>query len=120
LIELALIDHRDDPAQRLATGRRALRLAHRVGETWNILAALDLIAAAFADGGRYDLAVTVGAAASALRARSGLAPVLPTRGAELERALAMARAGVDAATFAERERDGGALDMESAVALALG
>jgi hypothetical protein len=46
--------------------------------------------------------------------------VLPTRGAELDRALATARTGVDAATFAERERDGGALDMESAVALALG
>ena len=41
-------------------------------------------------------------------------------GAELDRALATARTGVDAATFAERERDGGALDMESAVALALG
>jgi non-specific serine/threonine protein kinase len=120
LIELALIERREDPEQRLAMGRRALRLAHRVGETWNILAALDLIAAAYADSGRYELAVTVGAAASTLRARSGFAPVLPTRGAELDRALATARTGVDAATFAERERDGGALDMESAVALALG
>jgi hypothetical protein len=32
----------------------------------------------------------------------------------------MARAGLDPATFAELERDGAALDLASAVALALG
>lgn len=120
LIELALIDHPDAPDERLARGRHALRLAHRIGETWNILGALDLIAAALADGGDSHQAATLASAARTLRAHTGLAPVLPTRGAELERALTTTRACLDPVTFTDLEREGAALDLESAVALALG
>ena len=120
LIALALVEHPDDPDERLASGRRALDLAHRIGETWNILAALDLIAAALADAGEFHQAAILGSAATVLRAQSGYAPVLPTRGAELERALRRARASLDHASFTELERDGATLDLESAVALALG
>jgi hypothetical protein len=118
LIELALIDHPDAPDVRLEQGRQALGLAHGIGETWNVLAALDVIAAALADAGRPEQAITVGSAALAARTRAGLAPVLPARGAELERALATARTSVDVATYADCERDGAALDLESAIALA--
>ena len=120
LIELALIDHPDAPEERLAQGRRALGLAHTIGETWNVLAALDLIAAALADSGRVDQAVTIGVAGQTVRAHTGVAQVLPTRGAEVERALVTARARLDPASFADLARDGAALDLESAVALALG
>jgi len=120
LIELALIDHPDAPEERLAQGRRALGLAHTIGETWNVLAALDLIAAALADSGRVDQAVTIGVAGQTVRAHTGVAQVLPTRGAEVERALVTARARLDPASFADLAREGAALDLESAVALALG
>jgi len=64
--------------------------------------------------------VTIGVAGQTVRAHTGVAQVLPTRGAEVERALVTARARLDPASFADLARDGAALDLESAVALALG
>jgi predicted ATPase/DNA-binding CsgD family transcriptional regulator len=120
LASLALIDRHRGLGHQLAASREALRLAHRIGETWNVLAGLDLVAGGLADAGRFDEAVVVGAAARKLRARTGYAPVLPARGAELERALASARAALDPLVAARLERDGAALDFEAAVILALG
>lgn len=120
LAVLALIHGEAEADERLALARRALRLAHQIGETWNMLAGLDVVAGALADRGQPRDAALVGSAARALRAVTGYAAVLPTRGAELERALSKARAQLDPVELADLERQGAELDFESAVDLALG
>lgn len=117
---LALIDRHRGLGHQLDAAREALRLAHGIGETWNVLAGLDLVAGALAEASRFDDAVVVGSAARTLRARTGYAPVLPARGAELQRAMASARAALDPAVAARLEHDGGALDFDAAVSAALG
>jgi hypothetical protein len=116
---LALIDRLRGQGTQLEGAREALRLAHEIGETWNVLAGLDLVAGALADVGRFSDAVTVGSAARNLRTLTGYAPVLPARAAELERAMATASAAIDPAVGAMLERDAHALDFDAAVSLAL-
>jgi predicted ATPase len=120
LASLALIKDDADPEERLVFARRALRLANEIGETWNVLGALDVVSGALADAGDLHEAVLVGSAARHLRARTGYVPLLPMRHAEVERALAAGHARLEPAQFAELERRGAALDFESAVAQALG
>ncbi|MDQ3896610.1 MAG: hypothetical protein M3326_05040, partial [Actinomycetota bacterium] len=119
LVELTLADDVNPPPDRLGQLQRALQLANAIGETWNILGGLDVIAAAFADVGRLSDAVTVAAAARALRAESGLAPVLPVRGSERERALATARRSLDPGLISDLETQGARLDYLAAIDLAL-
>ena len=120
IASLALIKGDAEPEERLAIARRALRLANEIGETWNVLAGLDVVAGALADVGDLGDGVLVGSAARQLRERTGFVHLLPTRAAEVERALSAGRKGLESAQFAELGRRGAAMDFESAVVLALG
>jgi predicted ATPase len=120
IASLALIKGDAEPEERLTIARRALRLANEIGETWNVLAGLDVVAGALADVGELGDGVLVGSAARQLRERTGFVHLLPTRAAEVERALSAGREGLEPAQFAELERRGAAMDFESAVVLALG
>jgi len=120
IASLALIKGDAEPEERLALARRALRLANEIGETWNVLSGLDVVAGALTDVGDLHDGVLVGSAARHLRAQTGYAHLLPTRRASVEGALAAGQAGLEPAEFAELERTGAAMDFESAVALALG
>ena len=120
IASLALIKGDAAPEERLALTRRALRLANEIGETWNVLAGLDVVSGALADVGDLREGVLVACAACQLRAQTGYAHLLPTRRAAVEGALAAGRAGLEPGEFAELERTGAAMDFESAVALALG
>jgi hypothetical protein len=119
LIELTLADDVSAPLHRLGQLQQALQLANAIGETWNILGGLDVIAAAFADVGRLSDAVRLAAAARALRAESGLAPVLPARGSERERALATASRSLDPGLMSNLQTQGAGLDYLAAIDLAL-
>lgn len=119
LIEVTLADDVSSPPDRLAHLQAALQLANGIGETWNILGGLDVIAAAFADVGRLSDAVTLAAASGALRAAGGLAPVLPVRGAERERAVTIAARSLDPALVSGLHVQGTNLDYVGAIDLAL-
>jgi non-specific serine/threonine protein kinase len=120
MASLALIKGDAEPEERLALARRALGLANEIGETWNVLGGLDVVAGALADFGDLPEAALVGSAARNLRARTGYVHLLPMRRAEVERSLAAGQAGLEPAQFADLERAGAAMDLESAVARALG
>lgn len=102
---IALLDQR--PQRRLAHARRALLLADRIHETWSILAALDVVAAALADAGRPADALVVALAAQRHREATAFAPVLPMRARERDRAVETARSALDdthAISLQERAR----------------
>ncbi|HUQ64033.1 MAG TPA: LuxR C-terminal-related transcriptional regulator [Acidimicrobiales bacterium] len=108
-----------DPAQRLAWSREAVRLAHAIGETWNVLGGLEVLVGALADAGLPAEALLLGAATISLRRMTGFVPLMPSRTAAIGRGISLARAKFEPDAVAALERDGAAMDYEAAVALAL-
>ena len=114
---LALVE--DAPERRLAHGRRALLLADRIHETWSVLSALDVVAAALADAGQPDDAVVVATAARRHRQESGFAPVLPMRARQTDHALTAARQVLDDARYTAAQQRAAALSLRATIDLAL-
>jgi hypothetical protein len=114
-----LTEPHEEPRKRSADARRAVELAHSIGEVWNVLCGLDVTVGALAAGGRYPEAAVLGSATVALRARLGYGTLLPGRTAALHRGIASARAALGADVFERLERDGARMEYEAALALAL-
>ncbi|MGB9376746.1 MAG: LuxR C-terminal-related transcriptional regulator [Mycobacteriales bacterium] len=118
LASLALLE--DDAANRLRTGRSALRLARDIGEPWGVFCALEVVVGALAAGGWPEDAALLAGATRAARAQSGLVSILPGRAAALTDGEARALAELGTSAFDELARDGARLDLPSAVVHALG
>ena len=114
---IALLDRQ--PHRRLAHARRALLLADRIHETWSILAALDVVAAALADAGRPADALVVASAARRHREATSFAPVLPMRAGERDRAMETARRALDDTQAVSLHEQARALSLRATVDLAL-
>ena len=114
----ALLD--DDPDTRLGAARRALRLAHDIGEPWGVLCCLEAVVAALADVGKVEEAAVVAGATRAARIATGMVALLPGRAAALRRGERTAQDVLGAETFEGLRHRGAALDYPVAVARALG
>jgi hypothetical protein len=83
------------------------------------LGGLDVLSGTLALTGEIETAITLAAAADALRAASGFGPSLPGRAQLARRGIELARAKVDDATFDRLWTAGAALGYEHTVELAL-
>ena len=114
---LALVE--DAPESRLAHGRRALWLADRIHETWSVLGALDVVAAALADVGQPDDAVVVATATQRHREETGFAPVLPMRACQADRAFEAARRMLDDERYTAAQQEAATLSLRATIDWAL-
>jgi hypothetical protein len=114
---LALLD--DAPERRLAHARRALLLADRIHETWSVLSALDVVAAALADSGQQDEAMVIATAAQHHREETGFAPVLPMRARQAEQALKAAQHVLDDAQYTAAKEQAANLSLRATIDRAL-
>jgi predicted ATPase/serine/threonine protein kinase len=118
LVDLAdLAREQDEPrgAQLLYT--QALAVFHELGDAVELARVLEMLACCAVDRGRWDLGLRLAAAASALRRKVGsLLP--PSRLAELEGSLAIARDHVGPTAAARAWMEGIALALEDVVAYA--
>jgi predicted ATPase/DNA-binding CsgD family transcriptional regulator len=114
---LALVD--DAPERRLAHGRRALLLADRIHETWSVLSALDVVAAALADVGQPDDAVVVATATQRHREETGFAPVLPMRARQTDHAFTAAGNVLGDARYAAAQQQAETLSLRATIDRAL-
>ena len=114
---LALVQGQREEATQLY--RRSLTLCMQIGEKRRMafsLEGLALVACAQADDAR---AVTLLAAAHALRVEAGT-PLPPTEQREIDHALAQAQAALDSVAFEAARTKGGALSLNEVVALVMG
>jgi hypothetical protein len=109
-----------DPASRLHSARRAVRLANDIGEVWGVLGGLDATVGALAATGALADAAVLAGACRAVRHSTGMAAIMPGRAAALSDGETLARAGLGEQTYAELVQDGSRLDYATAVTRALG
>lgn len=117
-MSLALLDAAGDDAERVARARRGVALAAGIAETVNVLAGLKVVSGTLALTGDFEPAITLAAAADALRSASGFG-TLPSREALLLRGMDLARSSLDAETFDAVWAAGAALGYEQALELAI-
>lgn len=120
LASLVLIERRRGEHEQLERARDALRLAYDIGETWNVLTGLDIVAGALLDFGQLNQAARIVDASRQLRADTGYAPVLPSRSNEIDRIIHASIGRPPNARKDEPTAPEQVLDLDAAVALALG
>lgn len=117
LSALSLLE--DDPATRLSTARKALRLAYDIGEVWGVLGGLEVTVGALADAGAVEDAALLAAATRALLSTAEFVETLPARAFALAHAQVVAQASLDAEAYSSFTLEGQRMDYRSVVAHAL-
>jgi len=120
LASLALAEGEASIDERIEHARRAIRFADAIGETWNVLGALDAMCGLRAQRGDMEAAMLIGEASNRLHAETGFAATLPARAQAAAEGMARARTSLGDSRAAELTDEARGLDYGEVLAIAEG